>query len=121
MARPAVGRLVRRAARAMGRPVARSAQEGRRVPGAMILARAAAAYAGLVFAAGIVLGTLRTLVLAPALGPLGAVLAELPVILALAWLALGGVLRRWPVPARAAPRLALGALAFAMLIALEVA
>ena len=83
--------------------------------------RAALAYAGLVFAAGVVLGTVRTLVLAPAVGPLAAVLVELPLMLGLAWLALRPVLRRWPVPPRAAPRLAMGALGFVALMGLELA
>jgi hypothetical protein len=78
------------------------------------------AYAGLVFAAGAVLGTLRVLVLEPLLGPMAAVLVELPAMLALAWLALGPILARWPVPPRAGPRLALGGLAFAALIGMEI-
>lgn len=80
---------------------------------------AAAAYFAIVFAAGFVLGVLRTLWLAPALGPLGAVAIELPVVLAVAWLASARVLRRWPQPPRQAA--AMGALAFALLLSAEAA
>ncbi len=80
---------------------------------------AAATYFVLVFAAGFVLGVVRTLWLAPAVGPLAAVAIELPVILGVAWLACARVLRRWPLaPAQAA---ATGALAFALLLGAEAA
>jgi hypothetical protein len=84
-------------------------------------ARAGLRYAALVFAAGFVLGTLRVLALEPAFGPVAAVAAEVPAMLALAWLACGAVLRRVPVASQVAPRLAMGAVAFAALIAAEVA
>jgi hypothetical protein len=76
----------------------------------------ALAYALPVFAAGFVLGALRVLWLAPMVGPLAAVAMELPVMLAVSWFAAGAVLRGWRV---AAP-LAMGALAFAVLMACEV-
>lgn len=80
---------------------------------------AATAYFALVFAAGFVLGVIRTLWLAPALGPLAAVAIELPVILCVAWLACAWVLRRWPLaPAQAAT---MGALALVLLLAAEAA
>jgi hypothetical protein len=50
-------------------------------------------YFAVVFAAGVVIGTIRTLVLIPALGELVAVLVELPVILSIAWAACGRLLR----------------------------
>lgn len=78
-------------------------------------------YFGLVFVAGFVLGTIRTLWLAPALGSLGAVLIELPVILALAWLAALWTIRRLAVPDAVAPRALMGALAFVLLMAAELA
>ncbi len=46
-------------------------------------------YFGLVFALGFILGTLRVLVLEPRLGSTGAVLLELPVMLAASWLLCG--------------------------------
>lgn len=76
---------------------------------------AAASYAGAVLAAGFVLGTIRTLWLAPRVGELAAVALELPLVLALSWVAAAAVLRRWPLPGVPA-RLALGAAAFALLM-----
>ena len=80
-----------------------------------------AAYAGLVFAAGFVLGTLRVLVLAPALGETGALLLELPVMLVISWLVARHLCARMSVPARLGPRLAMGGTAFLILMLLEVA
>jgi len=74
-------------------------------------------YVAAVFAAGFVLGVLRTLVLAPLLGELGAVLVELPVILSIAWLVCACVLRRWPLSPPAAA--AMGGIAFLLLMLAE--
>ncbi|MBK9572843.1 MAG: hypothetical protein IPO43_08950 [Rhodoferax sp.] len=75
------------------------------------------AYVASVFAAGFVLGVLRTLVLAPLLGELTAVLMELPVILSIAWLGCTRILRRWPLLPPAA--LGMGATAFLLLMGAE--
>jgi hypothetical protein len=56
--------------------------------------RAAAEYFAIVFAAGVVLGTFRTLLVAPRIGELLATLIELPVILAIAWYACLWIMRR---------------------------
>lgn len=80
--------------------------------------KAAAAYFALVFAVGFVLGTLRTLWLAPSLGSVLAVAAELPVMIAVSWLACGWVLRRMPLPLPDAA--AMGVIAFALLLLAEV-
>ena len=85
-----------------------------------MIGRAATAYFGIVFGLGFVLGTARVLLVAPALGDLAATLVELPLMIGASWIACGWVLRRWPVPGRWSPRLALGALAFALLIGAEV-
>jgi hypothetical protein len=77
------------------------------------------AYVAAVFAAGFVLGVLRTLVLLPRLGELGAVLVELPVILSIAWLVCSRILRRWPLSPPAAA--AMGAIAFLLLMLAEAA
>lgn len=74
-------------------------------------------YVTAVFAAGFVLGVLRTLVLMPLLGELGAVLVELPVILSIAWWVCTRILRRWPLLPPAAA--AMGAVAFLLLMAAE--
>jgi hypothetical protein len=81
---------------------------------------AAVAYWALVFAAGFALGTLRVTLIAPAIGALAAVACELPLMLLASWWGALVVLRRWPLPDRAA-RLAMGALAFAMLMVAEAA
>jgi hypothetical protein len=80
-----------------------------------------AAYFALVFLAGFVLGTVRVLLLAPRLGTLTAVLLELPVILTVSWFACGWISRRFSVPAGAWHRLRMGAVAFFLLIAAEIA
>ena len=74
-------------------------------------------YVAAVFAAGFLLGVLRTLVLVPLLGELGAVLVELPVILAIAWWVCTRILRRWPLLPPAAA--AMGAIAFLLLMLAE--
>ncbi len=81
--------------------------------------RAGVLYFALVFAAGFVLGTLRVLVLAPAIGETMAVLAELPVILLVAWHACRWLTARLRVPGVLLPRAVMGALAFGLLIGAE--
>ncbi len=83
-------------------------------------AAAGATYFAIVFAAGFVLGTVRVLLLAPRVGEPVAVLLELPLMLAVSWMACGWVLRRFQVPPRTPPRLAMGAIAFALLMLAEV-
>ncbi len=85
----------------------------------MIL-RAAIAYWAVVFALGFALGTLRTLWLAPTIGLVPATLAELPVMLAASWWAAGWLVRRFAITS-GGTALAMGALAFALLMAAELA
>jgi hypothetical protein len=75
------------------------------------------AYVAAVFAAGFVLGVLRTLILVPLLGELAAVLVELPVIVTIAWLVCTRILRRWPLSPPSA--LGMGAVAFLLLMGAE--
>lgn len=82
--------------------------------------KAGIAYFAIVFAAGFLLGTLRVLVLAPRLGEQSAVLAEMPVILAISWVACGWIVRRFGVPAILAARLTMGGVAFALLMGAEI-
>jgi len=87
----------------------------------MTVPRAGTAYFALVFAVAFGLGVLRTLVLAPRVGDLTAVALEVPLLLLWSWVACGLVLSRWPVPPRPGPRLAMGGVAFALLMAAELA
>jgi hypothetical protein len=80
---------------------------------------AALAYFILVFAAGFIMGTVRVFLIAPHLGAIGAVLAELPVMLAVSWFVCGWTLRRFRVPARWSVRFVMGAAAFVLLMAAE--
>jgi hypothetical protein len=82
--------------------------------------RAAAAYWGLIFALGFVLGTARVLWLAPAIGLVPATLAELPVMLGTSWITSGWLVRRFAL-ATGNEALAAGILAFAFLMAAECA
>lgn len=75
------------------------------------------AYVAAVFAAGFVLGALRTIVLVPLLGELIAVLLELPLILTIGWLVCTRILGRWPLSPPSA--LGMGAIAFLLLMAAE--
>ncbi|WP_285712530.1 hypothetical protein [Erythrobacter oryzae] len=82
--------------------------------------RAAGSYWAVVFALGFVLGTVRVLWIAPALGLLAATALELPVILGASWIASGWLVRRFAL-ARGGEAMAAGALAFALLMAAECA
>lgn len=78
-------------------------------------------YFAVIFALGFMLGTVRTLFLTPALGEFGAVLLELPVMLAASWIACGVIVRRLkPAPARF-QRAVMGAAAFTFLMSAEIA
>jgi hypothetical protein len=77
------------------------------------------AYFAIAFAAGMALGAPRLLYLVPRLGTRAAELIELPVMLGLCWLAARWSARRFGVPAGAGPRLAMGGLAAALLLAFE--
>lgn len=83
--------------------------------------KAAVPYFVAVFAAGVVLGTVRVMLLAPAIGPLAAVALEVPVILAVSWVVARWAVVRHGVPAREGPRLGMGAFAFVLLMAAELA
>lgn len=76
-------------------------------------------YFAVVFAAGFVLGTIRTLLLVPRLGPLGAVLVELPPMLAIAWWVCGWLIERCAVGEGWADRLQMGGVALVLLLTAE--
>lgn len=93
-----------------------------RLPLPQMIVRAALSYFAAVFAVAFVAGTVRTLAVAPRIGEFPAVALELPVILAVSWVVAGRVLRRWPVAVGGVPALlAMGLLAFAVLILAEAA
>jgi hypothetical protein len=83
------------------------------------LLKAALSYFAVVFAAAFGLGVLRVTVIVPRVGELAAVTSELPIVLCLSWIVAGRVLARWP---QALPgRIAMGTLAFAVLMTAEYA
>ena len=89
-------------------------------PGRLAAAAVAGlAYFAIVFAAGFVLGTVRTLLLAPALGDLAAVLVEIPVMLLVAWAACRWLVGRFAVGPRSVDRLVMGGVGFGLLMAAE--
>lgn len=81
----------------------------------------AAAYFGIVFGVGLLLGTVRTLWVAPRVGARIAELAEMPVMLLATALAARFVCRRFAAGDRAAARIAIGLLALGLLLAAELA
>ncbi len=80
--------------------------------------KAGAAYFAVVFAVGFALGILRILVLVPLVGEVAGVVFELPLMLALSWFASRWLVARFALPA-GTPRLHVGGLAFALLMAAE--
>jgi hypothetical protein len=73
-----------------------------------------------VFAAGFGLGTFRVLVLAPTLGEIAAVLIELPILLAVSWVASRWLITRFDVQKLVSARLVMGGIAFAVLLVAEI-
>lgn len=86
----------------------------------MRVAGAGLAYWAVVFALGFVLGTIRVLWLVPLAGLIPATLIELPVMLGASWLASGWLVRRFAI-AGSSEGLAMGGLAFGLLMAAECA
>lgn len=84
------------------------------------VAAAALAYWAAVFALAFVLGALRTSLVPAGTAQALAVLVEVPLVLGFSWRAARAMLRRFGVP-RGGPALAMGALAFALLMAAELA
>lgn len=82
--------------------------------------RAAIAYWAIVFALGFMLGTIRVLWIAPLVDLLPATVIELPVMLGASWWAAGWLMRHFAIT-RAGAALAMGGLAFALLMGAECA
>jgi hypothetical protein len=81
--------------------------------------KAGLAYFAIVFAAGIVLGLLRVLLVVPELGITAGLLIELPLMLVLSWLACRWCVERFEVSDRAMGRFVMGGVAFGLLMIAE--
>jgi len=81
--------------------------------------RAGGAYFGLVFGAGFMLGTLRTLWITPRVGARIAELAESPVMLAVSFFASQWVVRGFAVPPNWFDRLGMGLIALGLMLVAE--
>jgi hypothetical protein len=81
--------------------------------------KAGAIYFVIVFPAAFAMGTLRVLIIIPAIGETRAVMLKTPVILALSWVVCGWALTRYSVPAHIMPRALMGFFAFALLMIAE--
>jgi hypothetical protein len=77
------------------------------------------AYTAVVFAFAFAIGAIRVTLVAPRLGPLLAVLLEAPIVLALSWRASLWCTRRFHVGPQPPARLTMGAVAFSLLMLLE--
>jgi hypothetical protein len=80
---------------------------------------AASLYAAAAFAAGFVLGSMRILLLAPALGEFAAVALELPVMLAISWVAFGVIAARLHLPYALGTGVRIGLVALVLLLLAE--
>ncbi len=89
------------------------------LPGVTRAVLAGLYYFAIIFVAGFALGTARVLVLVPRFGESSAVLIELPVMLAVSWLACRWTITRLKVPTTLDARLLMGGLAFAVLMVAE--
>jgi len=78
-------------------------------------------YFAIVYVLGFLLGTIRVLLLVPRTGEPVSVLLETPIILGASWIAARWCANRFSVPATPVPRLAMGGVAFALLLAGEIA
>lgn len=85
------------------------------------IAKAGVIYFALVFGTGFVLGTIRTLWIAPRVGNRTAELIEAPLMLPVTIVAARWIVARLAVPARWPPRLGMGAIALALLLVAEFA
>jgi hypothetical protein len=80
---------------------------------------AAFTYFALVYALGFLLGALRVLVVIPQLGAVLAVMLEAPILLAASWWICAWLVERRRVPPNIGSRLAMGAIAFTVLMLFE--
>ena len=83
--------------------------------------KAAFGYFAAVFTVGFLLGVARTLLIAPRTGDLPAVALELPIILAVSWVACGWAIRRHHVARDTGDRVVMGLASLGLLLAAELA
>jgi hypothetical protein len=81
--------------------------------------KAGIAYVLTVFAVGFALGAIRVTFIAPAAGPLAAVLIELPFMLTASWFAAKWLTEAMHVPGTLAARVMMGSIAFVLLMIIE--
>ncbi len=81
--------------------------------------KAGLAYALAAFAVGFLFGTVRVLLVEPAIGAAAAVAIEVPLMLGVSWLVAKAVLRRIPVERSLPPRLVMAAVALFTLVFIE--
>jgi hypothetical protein len=79
------------------------------------------AYAVIIFSVGVVLGTIRVLLIAPHVGATIAVLLEAPLMLVASWHVCRQCIKRFRVPTSSQARLSMGAVALAILLSAEIA
>jgi hypothetical protein len=87
----------------------------------MAVLKAGATYFAIVYVVGFLLGTMRVFLLVPRVGETVAVLLEAPVILGASWIVSRWSVSRFAVQTAAAPRFAMGGIAFGLLIVAETA
>jgi hypothetical protein len=83
--------------------------------------KAGTIYFAIIYAIGFLLGTVRVLLLLPLVGETAAVMLEAPVMLVISWIVARRSSRTFSIPAKPPPRIAMGAVAFALLIVGELA
>jgi hypothetical protein len=98
-------------------PLKWSEPNGKRI--VRLILKAGSEYFAAVFAAGFVMGTIRTILVAPNIGEVPAVLAEIPLMLLLSWIACKFVMGRYPQIKTAQAALAVGGLALTLLLFAE--
>ena len=76
-------------------------------------------YFAVVFATGFILGAIRVLWLVPRIGMRSAELLEIPLMIAVTWLAARWIVRRYRVPPVVSTRLAIGLVGLAFLLVAE--
>jgi hypothetical protein len=81
--------------------------------------KAGLVYFALVFGAGCVLGALRVTLIAPRVGARTAELIEMPIMLLVVAFTARWVVRRFRLPSARLPRLSVGLIALALLLAME--